>query len=64
LNAEEQKLQGGTGSVFLVLQAQTELSRARLGELEARRDYNRALSQLYFAEGSILDRLNLEFRLK
>jgi outer membrane protein TolC len=62
LQAEEQRLQGGTGSIFLVLQAQTELARARVTELLARRDYNRALSQLYFAEGTLLEHVQFDVR--
>ncbi|MGV3771610.1 MAG: TolC family protein [Verrucomicrobiales bacterium] len=57
--AEEQRLRGGTGSIFLVLQAQTDFARARSAELIAKRDYNKALSQLYFAEGSVLERNNI-----
>ena len=64
LRAEEQKLQGGTGSIFLVLQAQTELARARTTELLAKRDYNKALSQLYFTEGTLLERIQFDVRFK
>ncbi|HYE30011.1 MAG TPA: TolC family protein [Methylomirabilota bacterium] len=64
LQAEEQRLQGGTGSVFLVLQAQTDYTRARSAELIAKRDYNKALTQLYFTEGTLLDRHQLEVRVR
>jgi outer membrane protein len=64
LQAEEQKLQGGTGSIFLVLQAQTELARARITELIAKRDYNKALSQLYYTEGTLLERIQFDVRFK
>jgi outer membrane protein TolC len=60
LKAEEQRLQGGTGSTFLVLQAQTEWARSLIAELAARRDYNKALSQLYFTEGTLLERSGIE----
>jgi outer membrane protein TolC len=60
LDAEEQKVQLGTGSISFVLQAQTDLARAQTSELTARRDYNRALSQLYFAEGTLLQRGQFE----
>lgn len=60
LEAEEQKLRGGTGSIFLVLQAQTEKARAKVGELTSRRDYNKALAQLYFTEGTLLERSGVE----
>ena len=62
LQAEEQRLQGGTGSIFLVLQAQTELARSRIVELLAKRDYNKALSQLYYAEGTLLEHVQFDVR--
>lgn len=62
LEAEQQKLRGGTGSIFLVLQAQTEWARARIVELSARRDYNKALAQLYFAEGTLLEKAGAEIK--
>ena len=62
LEAEEQRLQGGTGSIFLVLQAQTDHARAKIAELLAKRDYNKAISQLYFTEGTLLARIQYDFR--
>ena len=64
MQAEQQKLLGGTGSIFFVLQAQTDAASARITEIMARRDYNKALSQLYFTEGTLLERLylDLDFR--
>lgn len=64
LKAEEQKLIGGKSSVFFVLQLQTDLSTARTAELEAKRDYNIALAQLHFAEGTILDQEKIELQMK
>ena len=61
LKAEEERLRGGTGSFFLVLQAQEDSTLAKITELAAKRDYNKALSQLHFTEGSLLDRYGLEF---
>jgi len=63
LEAEEQKLRGGASNIYVVLQLQEDLATARLDELLAKRDYQQALSQLQFAEGSILEeaRLSLEF---
>jgi outer membrane protein TolC len=61
-NAEEQRLKGGTGSIFFVLQAQTEAARAKIAELLAKRDYNKALSQLQFTEGTLLERNQIEFK--
>jgi outer membrane protein TolC len=60
--AEEQRLRGGTGSIFFVLQAQTDAARAKIAEHLAKRDYNKALAQLYFTEGTLLQRNQIEFR--
>ena len=62
LEAEEQKLRGGTGSIFMVLQAQTDLARARITEVSAKRDFNKALAQLYFTEGTLLERYGAEIK--
>ena len=62
LRAEESRLKTGGGSIFLVLEAQSDLATARIVEAEVRRDYNKAISQLYFAEGSLLDRIQLDVR--
>jgi outer membrane protein TolC len=62
LRAEESRLKTGAGSIFLVLEAQSDLAAARIVEAEVRRDYNKAISQLYFAEGSLLDRIQLDVR--
>jgi outer membrane protein TolC len=64
LEAEEAKLQGGTGSTFLVLQAQSDLATAKIAEAGARRDYNKAVSQLYFTEGTLLDKFMISFDYK
>ena len=56
LAAEEQKLVGGRSSIIFVLQFQTDLALARAAEIQARADYNKAISQLRFSEGSILER--------
>jgi outer membrane protein TolC len=64
LAAEEQKLTGGRSSIIFVLQFQTDLVVARAAEIQARADYNKAVSQLHFAEGRLLERskVELEFR--
>jgi outer membrane protein TolC len=64
VEAEELRQRQGAGSIFLVLQAQTDLANARLTEAAARRDYNKALSQLYFAEGTLLEKIQLDIRFK
>lgn len=55
LAAEEEKLAGGKSTLFFVLQLQTDLATSRSAELRARADYNRAVSQLRFAEATLLE---------
>ena len=55
LKAEEQRLAAGTSSILFVLQLQADLARSQASEVQAKEDYNRAISQLRFAEGTILD---------
>ena len=38
------------------------MSRARISELLAKRDYNKAIAQLYFTEGTLLERIQYDFR--
>ena len=64
LQAEQQKLEGGKSTSFNVLQFQRDLTAARSAEVKALSDYNKALHQFYFREGSTLERnkINLELR--
>jgi len=64
LKAEEEKLAGGKSSINFVLQYQADLATAQLTENQARQDYLKAVSQLQFAEGSILERnkITIEFK--
>lgn len=55
LATEERKLAGGRSSVFFVLQLQNDLLTTRAMELRAKADHLQALSQLGFAEGSLLE---------
>jgi outer membrane protein TolC len=59
LAAEEKKLQNGLSTTFVVLQLQETLTAARTTEIAALVDYNRALAQLAFAEGTTLQRHRL-----
>jgi outer membrane protein len=54
LDAEKKKLQTGTSTTFLVLQAQTELATARVAQIRAEADYYESLVALDLAEGTIL----------
>ena len=64
LEAEERKLAGGKSTVFFVLQLQGDLASAKSAELRAKADYNRALSQLAFAEARTLERSRISLELK
>jgi outer membrane protein TolC len=64
LEAENQKLTGGKSTIFLVLELQNDLATARAAELRAKADYNRARSQLRFAEASLLEHWKVAIELK
>ncbi len=59
LEAEQKKLDHGRSTGFVVLQLQRDLTTARLAELTAVADYNRALAQLALREGTTLERHRL-----
>lgn len=64
LEAEQKKLENGKSTSFQVLQFQRDLTEARSAEVRAAADYNKALHELYFKEGTTLDRnkINLEIK--
>jgi len=64
LAAEQKKLQNGLTTAFVVLQMQEALTAARTAEVQALSDYNKALAQLAFAEGSILEKHHLTLEVK
>ena len=64
LKAEEEKLAGGKSSIIFVLQFQQDLAAAQSVEITAKHDYLKAVAQLYFAEGSILERNNIHVEFK
>lgn len=64
LAAEQKKLQNGLSTSFFVLQLQETLTAARTAETLALADYNKALAQLAFAEGSILQKRSLLLEVK
>lgn len=61
LQAEEQKLAGGKSSLYFVLQLQGDAAATESAEVRARADYNRAVSQLHFAEGTLIEKAGLRF---
>lgn len=64
LEAEQKKLQNGFSTSFFVLQLQEVLTEARMAELQAVADYNKALAQLAFAQGATLERQRLTLEIK
>ena len=64
LAAEEQRLAGGKSTLFFVLQLQRDLAAAQSAKVRAEANYNQAVSQLRFADASILEdhRIELDFR--
>ena len=53
--AEERRLAGGKSTLLLVLQLQDQLTNLEAAAIRAEADYNLALSQLGFADGSALE---------
>ncbi len=64
LDAEQKKYAVGKSTTFTVLQLQDNLTTARSQEIRAMADYNQALANLSAAEGSTLDRHNIQIELK
>ena len=64
LDAETKKLQNGFTTGFVVLQYQEIFTAARTAEVRAEVDYNKALAQLAFAEGTIMERNHLHLEVK
>jgi len=64
LEAEQKKLENGKSTSFVVLQLQRDLTTARSQEIRALADYNKALAQLSFNEGTVLERNHLTVEVK
>lgn len=56
LDAEQKKLENGKSTNFQVLELQDRLTQARANEIGALTVYNKALHELYFREGTTLER--------
>jgi outer membrane protein TolC len=50
--------------MFFVLQLQNDLVRSQIAEARARADYNQALAQLHFAEGTSLERHQIRIEME
>jgi HAE1 family hydrophobic/amphiphilic exporter-1 len=64
LDAETKKFQNGFTTSYMVLQAQETLTAARRMEIRATVDYNQALAQLAFADGTMLEKSHLNLEVK
>jgi outer membrane protein TolC len=64
LAAEEKKLQNGLTTTFVVLKMQETLTAALTAEAQALVDYNKALAELAFAEGSTMEKQHLKLQTK
>jgi outer membrane protein TolC len=64
LDAEQKKYAVGKSTTFTVLQLQKNLTLARSDEIRALANYNQALANLAAAEGSTLQRHNLDVEVK
>jgi outer membrane protein TolC len=64
LKAEQGKYAAGKSTTFTVLQLQNSLTAARSQEIRALASYNQALASLAAAEGTTLQRRNIDFQVK
>jgi outer membrane protein TolC len=64
LDAENRKFEAGMSTVFLVEEMQRMLTMAQSSEIRALADYNAAVVQLAFSEGSTLERNHLSVEVK
>ncbi len=64
LDVEQQKLAVGSTTLFFVFELQEKLATARAEATRAQADYQIALAQLYFAEGSTLERAKVSVEVK
>jgi outer membrane protein TolC len=64
LDAEQKKLENGKSTNFQVLGQQDKLTQARAAEILALTVYNKALHDLYFREGTTLERNKIYLEIK
>ncbi len=64
LDAEQKKFEVGRVSSFFVLRLQKDLTDARAAEIRAAADYNKSLHELYFLEGTTLERTRVELEVQ
>jgi outer membrane protein len=64
LEAEQKKLENGKSTSFFVLQFQRDLTSAKFQEIQALAEYNNALAQLAFQEGTSFERHHLTVQVR
>lgn len=64
LDAGQKKLEVGKSTSFEVLQLQRDLTEAAAAEILALSEYNKALHQVYFREGTTLQRMKVKLEMK
>lgn len=64
LEAEQKKLENGKSTNFQVLELQDKLTQARAAAIRALTDYNKALQNFYYAEGTTLQRNKINIEMK
>jgi outer membrane protein len=64
LKAERTKLENGKSTSFIVLQLISNLTTARVNEVQALANYNIAVAQLALDEGSTLEANHIDFNLR
>ncbi|MDO8426307.1 MAG: TolC family protein [Deltaproteobacteria bacterium] len=62
LSAEEKKLAAGRSTTYNVLKVQEDLAKARLNEIAAISDYNKALIRYHRERGTLLDELGIRMK--
>ena len=64
LDAEQKKLENGKSTNFDVLSLQEKLTKARSDEIKALADYNKALAELHYQDGTSLERKQISLQFK
>ncbi len=64
LEAGQRRLEAGKTTSFEILSLQKDLTTARSTEIRALADYNKALSQLFYSDGTILERNKISLQFK
>ncbi|MBI5387568.1 MAG: TolC family protein [Verrucomicrobia bacterium] len=64
LEAEKKTFEAGKSTPYTVLQLQSDLATAMSNEIQSKANYNKALSTLFFSDGTLLDRSRIAVDVK